>query len=620
MSPESQTYEKLYLTVNAHSGESIDTKTAFQPDGSIFWTPNDAINLFYGDLYSGRFYSVTEEVSASSVFNGYLNVATGTSLPGEGARKFWAVYPYNSSNTCDGTGVTLTIPSRQRGVPGTFANKLNPTVATADGLDLAFYNVGSWFKFTVYNNDIASVTFKGNAEESIAGKLRVTMSSKRPVSQVLEGKKRITVTPAEGDVFVPGEEYCIVLIPQTLSSGYTVTYTKTDGTSASFVKTGEAEFERSYSRRKVEGDMGLLFVDGGPEGDDAVEDLSEMGTANSYIVSTAGTYKFKAVQGNSNTPVSGIQGVKVLWESFGTNVKPTAGDIINPSVTLNDGYISFSTNETFREGNALIAAYSDAACSDGNVLWSWHIWCTDEPDEQVYHNYAGTMMDRNLGATSATPGDVGAIGLLYQWGRKDPFLGANGIKSNTVAASVITTPNGRWPSRIGTSEVMTIEYTVSNPATVVGLNSLNQDWFYTGSTLTDNTRWGSAKTKYDPCPPGWRVPDGGKDGLWATAWGTYTKIENGPYNSTDNGYQVGVSSSVSLGQSESVWYPFTGYYSFVDGSLSYVTTAGLYWTCTPCEYDARAFVFYINSSKELHPANELQGYRATAAAVRCVRD
>ena len=30
-----------------------------------------------------------------------------------------------------------------------------------------------------------------------------------------------------------------------------------------------------------------------------------------------------------------------------------------------------------------------------------------------------------MGAVSATPGDAGAIGLLYQWGRKDPFVQCN---------------------------------------------------------------------------------------------------------------------------------------------------------------------------------------------------
>ena len=85
------------------------------------------------------------------------------------------------------------------------------------------------------------------------------------------------------------------------------------------------------------------------------------------------------------------------------------------------GEIHFTTGDM--EGNALIALCN----ADGDILWSWHIWFTDDPRGQEYYNNAGTMMDRNLGATSATPGDVGALGLLYQWGRKDPFLGSSSI-------------------------------------------------------------------------------------------------------------------------------------------------------------------------------------------------
>ena len=80
-------------------------------------------------------------------------------------------------------------------------------------------------------------------------------------------------------------------------------------------------------------------------------------------------------------------------------------------ICYKDGYIIFETADIFKEGNAVIAAKS----SNNIIVWSWHIWFTDEPQGQVYYNNAGTMMDRNLGATSATPGYVGALGLIYQW-------------------------------------------------------------------------------------------------------------------------------------------------------------------------------------------------------------
>ena len=161
--------------------------------------------------------------------------------------------------------------------------------------------------------------------------------------------------------------------------------------------------------------------------------LSLSGTANCYVVSNAGFYYFKSVKGNSSTSVGTVSSVAVLWESFGTSTTPSVGDLVK-SVSYKDGNIYFDTATTFKEGNAVIAAKN----SSGEILWSWHIWFTDQPQGQEYYNNAGTMMDRNLGATSATPGDVGALGLLYQWGRKDPFLGSSLISSSTQAKSTIT--------------------------------------------------------------------------------------------------------------------------------------------------------------------------------------
>lgn len=57
------------------------------------------------------------------------------------------------------------------------------------------------------------------------------------------------------------------------------------------------------------------------------------------------------------------------------------------------------------------------------ILGSWHIWSSAEGwNDHVYANNAGTMMDRNLGATSAECGNVGTIGLFYQRGRYSPFM------------------------------------------------------------------------------------------------------------------------------------------------------------------------------------------------------
>lgn len=309
--------------------------------------------------------------------------------------------------------------------------------------------------------------------------------------------------------------------------------------------------------------------------------LSSTGSANCYIISKSGTYKFPTVKGNSTTSVGPVSFATILWESFGTDVKPSLGSLIS-GVDHKDNHVIFQTPETFMEGNAVIAVKD----SNGNILWSWHIWFTDQPQAIVYNNNAGTMMDRNLGATSATPGDVGALGLLYQWGRKDPFLGK--------CISTIT-----WPSRLNTSpSVGTVDYVTSHPTTFVKAD--HDDWHY---SYRDNTLWTtseSAKSIYDPCPPGWRVPDGGPDGVWSIALGSSSGIR-GTYDNTNKGYFFGS------------WYPASGYIS--GSSLYGIGNAGCYWSASTGSKTAYYLHFYdpffLPSSTD---------YRAYGYSVRCLQE
>ena len=249
------------LTITASLGDEIETKTALQSDKSIWWTKDDAVNLFYGTTGSGVFTTDITEPAATATFSGTLSFEEGSSEATTPGLTYWGVYPYNEENALDGTGVILTIPGEQAGVPGTFADKLNPAVATGTSTELSFLNVGSWFIFTVAQEGITSATFKGNKDEDIAGKVKVTMnSSGKPVAEVKDGLKSITITPAEGDAFVAGQEYRIVLLPQALQDGYTLTLRKGDDLSANCVVSGSKEFPRSASRRKKNADDGLSFV------------------------------------------------------------------------------------------------------------------------------------------------------------------------------------------------------------------------------------------------------------------------------------------------------------------------------------------------------------------------
>ena len=334
--------------------------------------------------------------------------------------------------------------------------------------------------------------------------------------------------------------------------------------------------------------------------------LSLSGTANCYVVSETGFYSFKSVKGNSSTSVGTVSSVAVLWESFGTSTTPSVGDLVE-SVSYEDGNIHFDTATTFKEGNAVIAA-KDAS---GEILWSWHIWFTDQPKGQVYYNNAGTMMDRNLGVTYATPGNVGALGLLYQWGRKDPFLGSSSISRSTLAKSTIS-----WPSTVeSNSSTGTISYATAHPTTFI-TGSSNGDWYYTGSSSTDNTRWTTSdksKSIYDPCPAGWRVPDGGSNDVWSRALGSSSDFTNSSlYNSTNEGMNF----SGKFGSASTIWYPASGYRVYGGGSLSNVGSRGYYWSASP--YGQYAYYLYFNYNGGVNPLDF--SYRANGLSVRCLQE
>ena len=327
-------------------------------------------------------------------------------------------------------------------------------------------------------------------------------------------------------------------------------------------------------------------------------DLSFDGTANCYILSKPGLYRFPTVKGNSDVSVGEVKSVEVLWETFGTYSTPKVGDLIQ-YVSYQEGFVILQTADTFKEGNAVIAT-KDVY---GTILWSWHIWLTDEPGKCVYANNAGTMMDRNLGATSATPGDVGALGLLYQWGRKDPFLGSSSISDAVEAKSTIA-----WPSpETSSSSRGTISYSIENPTTFIAANNNNYDWYYSSDSSTDNTRWKSNKTIYDPCPAGWRIPDGGSDNVWVKAG-----IDYPSYDSSNEGvlFDSGLCSPAS-------WYPEAGYRPASGSSLYGVGFYCVCWSVTPKNNSAYSYscsygVGYID--------HLTSGYRGFGNSVRCLQE
>ena len=330
---------------------------------------------------------------------------------------------------------------------------------------------------------------------------------------------------------------------------------------------------------------------------ETIKDLSsENRTANCYIISSAGNYTFRATKGNGYETIAGISSVEVLWETFGSSVAPSKGDLIK-SVILNGDDIIFSTPDVIQEGNAVIAAKDIY----GNILWSWHIWIvTDEIKEQVYPNGAGIFMDRNLGATSCEPGSSEAFGLFYQWGRKDPFAGAASRNMNTMALT-----SSDWPNAMQSAPGIDIEYSIKHPTTFILCDPYSYDWFYSGSqteTETDNTRWSTEKTIYDPCPAGWRVADSND---WLAAGLTSS------YNTSLYGIRL------SLGD-EYIWLPGAGYLDPFQFKVSGTAYYGYIWAVNTEANSTSAHMISYSDYQGLKTYVSY-GRRASGVSIRCQR-
>lgn len=604
---------KVFKVFQAYlEGGNPETKTILGGDAAdslrkIYWEPNDTIAVSrdtysYSDGEVPSFANTTPDTSRVGNFTGYI----------EDERMYYAFYPNKKdlSYTYSWEGwrkFTFNLPEKQIYGENTFGSSAFPMVGKLDTASVTphfvFKNLCGILVINLKGTEtVKSLTFRGKDSTGVVAKV----SGKATVDAVYADQPVMVMDPNAGTTVTldcqdgvtlsetDSTSFYMVLPPGTYSS-FSVTIATSDGKimhkgsdKPLTIKRSGATFATSLTYVEME-----------------TSSLSDKGTANSYIVSAPGVYDFNAsVIGN------GAKGIIDTTDFHTTDVaiNPASAellwqDIAQPisNVTYNPQTKRISFLYTGTEGNAVIAAKDDS----GNIIWSWHIWCTDAPVEQIYNNEAGTMMDRNLGATSATPGDAGALGLLYQWGRKDPFRGSSSINSNTLIQTTIT-----WPSRVySDTNNGTIEYTISNPTTYIQYNANNCDWFYTQNDATNNTRWGNIKTIYDPCPVGWKVPTGGTDGIFGKA-----DIVNAPH--TSDGTNHGIHFPEGSISNQSVWYPKAGY--FYEGNLSYTGSYGYYWTSTPCSNSNKAHNMFISGSSINISSKDY--YRADAQSVRCMKD
>lgn len=373
-------------------------------------------------------------------------------------------------------------------------------------------------------------------------------------------------------------------------------------------------------------------------------------TANCYLVHNPGTYKIPLVYGNAIVDGETNSLAYHATES-GDNIK---GDLVNhadaaitdpwlknnsatpdgaellwqdvngmiTAVGIDGDYLTFTVAGT-EAGNAVIAAKMGST-----IVWSWHIWVTDETlsdktrfglgnyiytvtwvnvgwvGDKVNTTYQGsscvvraTCNGVTLDFTVQQPNAVVSTYMngrnpYYQWGRKDPEIPMNlftNYNCNTydISGNAVTTSSG---NRITTvTGANSIGKTIQNPqkhyyysTTNAPYNENKSNYWDINTNNTGTSNRATVKTVYDPCPPGFCVPTGGLCSAMHNATSTWTATSN------------------QQGRMLTKFWPYTFFPAsgYRDGNNSQFWSGGTacyFWSSSP-ESNGKAFLLWGNNS------------------------
>lgn len=196
-----------------YANTDASTRTELTTENAVYWEANDAISLFDPTGTNNQF---------STTQSGPSVTFTGEATPAEGT--YYALYPYDANAQIGGTTITTTLPAEQMAREGSFAQGLNPSVATADATNnLYFKNVCALVKFTLDGSStttITKATLCGNNSEALAGTLTIDAAVSTPIAMA-DTNFGQTVIELNGSL-TPGSTYYFVTAPISLSNGLTL--------------------------------------------------------------------------------------------------------------------------------------------------------------------------------------------------------------------------------------------------------------------------------------------------------------------------------------------------------------------------------------------------------------
>lgn len=270
-----------------------DTKVTMGDDGlSILWSADDKIGITCNDpdnkyrsaAESGGEQSITDESYQPSTKAAFSCTITEDYTP------VAAGYPYaDGMRHTSGSGdnalrMNVNIPAVQTGkVKNLPDGALAMVGKIQEDNSCQMSNVGAVIRFEITNDNIASVRFEGNNGEVISGERLYYIASgkfayeKTDSEGVVQGSTSVTLVP-EGTEFEKGT-YHFVVSPNTLTEGFTMTITTTDGRHAVRKTSSEFKIERNHKYTNFGSDDWFTDITTAPAGNLGTETGK---TANLY--------------------------------------------------------------------------------------------------------------------------------------------------------------------------------------------------------------------------------------------------------------------------------------------------------------------------------------------------
>ena len=361
----------------------------------------------------------------------------------------WVIYP-SAALTVSGNTATWTRP-----VPQTISESgqivghgANPMFGKVNGDEVEFTNLCGYiqFKFTG-SKTLTKFSFKSNnmTSPALTGKGTIDVSADKPVlsypvlSQVSSsGTNQFGYTNVNGlnlalDPTTP-TPVMVVLPPATYEAGEII-LEFSDGTALAIISNNNLTVERNTVLTVKTIDVDSRF----PASPVA---LDAGGRSNCYMVeagSSAQAYSFEAASILDGTTFDLAKTANIVWSEDKRLIN-------NITYDANTHRVSFLYNGGNREGNALIAIDQNLQAAATTLLWNYHIWVTDKPEniKMDETTMPQAILDRNVGATWAPKSEsditgmttdqwLETIGTYYQYGNHIPYPRIKEIKNSSAA-------------------------------------------------------------------------------------------------------------------------------------------------------------------------------------------